>query len=242
MAGFSLILYPFVAGVSGMEQGMTPQQWIDYGAILRQVHGTALPPYLEQIMRRETFVPSGATTLRHLDAHLNERDFDDDPTGRALAGFWRERREEIAKLVARAEELGRRLAGQGLPFVLCHADIHTANVLLDSRGNVWIVDWDETVLAPRERDLMFAVGGIIGGVVGPREEELFFQGYGPTTVDPLGLAYYRYAWAVSDIAAWGSEVVFRPDLGPASRKASADSFMRLFLPGNIASLAFASGV
>jgi len=105
---------------------------------------------------------------------------------------------------------------------------------------VWIVDWDETVLAPRERDLMFVIGGIIGGLVGPRQEELFFQGYGETSVDPLALAYYRYARAVEDIGAYGEEVFFRPDLGPVSKRAAVEGCMSLFTPGSIVSLAFAS--
>lgn len=125
--------------------------------------------------------------------------------------------------------------------MLCHADIHTANVLIDAGGQVWIVDWDETVLAPKERDLMFAVGGGISvEMVGPRDEEFFLQGYGATTIDPLALTYYRYAWAVSDLGASGAEVNFRSDLGPVTRRSAVDLFMGLFSPGNIVSLAFAA--
>jgi spectinomycin phosphotransferase len=123
--------------------------------------------------------------------------------------------------------------------VLCHADLHTGNVLLDDAGRVWIVDWDETVLAPRERDLMFVVGGGIGiGGIGPREEERFFQGYGPASIDPLALAYYRYAWAVSDIGAYGEQVFLRPDLGEVTRHAAVAAFMSLFQPGRIVERAF----
>jgi hypothetical protein len=39
---------------------------------------------------------------------------------------------------------------------------------------------------------MFVVGGGINrALVGPREEELFLQGYGATTLDPLVPTYYR---------------------------------------------------
>lgn len=236
---YALILYPFVAGRTGMEGGMSEQQWIDYGALLRQIHVTDLAPDLARLMRRESFAPPGADAVRRLDAHIGAQAFD-DPAAHALATFWGARREEIHTLLGRAEDLGRRLAQRGPAFVLCHADIHTNNVLLDAEGRVWIVDWDETVLAPRERDLMFVVGGIIGGLVGPHEEELFFQGYGATTVDPFALAYYRYAWAVSDIGAFGEEVFFRPDLGALSRHAAVAAFMSLFRPGNIVALSFAS--
>jgi spectinomycin phosphotransferase len=238
--GYALILYPFVAGTTGMDHGMAPRQWIDYGAILRQIHATALAPDLARIMQRETFVPAGAGLVRELAGHLGGRTFA-DPLAQALATFWQERREDIQTLVERAEDLGRRLARRAPGCVLCHADIHTGNVLLDADQRVWIVDWDETLLAPKERDLMFVVGGISSELVGPREEELFFQGYGATTLDPLALAYYRYAWAVGDIGAYGAQVFLRPDLGEVTKRAAADLFKQLFMPGQIVALAFASG-
>jgi spectinomycin phosphotransferase len=238
--GYALILYPFVAGTTGMDHGMALSQWIAYGAILRQIHATSLPPDLAQLMQRETFVPAGAGLARDLEAHIGGQTFA-DPAAQTLATFWHERRDEIHTLVERAEELGRRLAQRAPQFVLCHADIHTANVLLDADGQVWIVDWDETVLAPKERDLMFVVGsGISDRLVGPRDEELFFRGYGATTLDPLALAYYRYAWAVGDIGAFSAQVFFRPDLGQITRRTAVDLFMSLFLPGQIVALAFAS--
>jgi spectinomycin phosphotransferase len=125
--------------------------------------------------------------------------------------------------------------------VLCHADIHTNNVLLDAGGTVWIVDWDDTVLAPKERDLMFVVGGGLNRtLVGPREEELFLQGYGATTLDPLALTYYRYALAVRDIGEYSEQVFLRPDLGPVTRRSAVGRFLTMFQPGRIVELALAS--
>jgi len=236
VGSYALVLYPFVEGVSGMERGLSEGQWVEYGALLRQVHATVLPPALTRKMRRDPLQPAGAVLVRTLDAHIGARTFD-DPTADVLATFWRARHEDIHVLLDRAEGLGRRLARTSPPFVLCHADIHTGNLLLDAAGQVWIVDWDETILAPRERDLMFAVGGIIAGLVGPREEELFFEGYGGTTLDPYALAYYRYAWALGDVADYGEQVFLRPDLGAITRRAALDGFRSLFLPGNIISLA-----
>lgn len=241
-AGYTLVLYPFVAGQSGMKRGLSDQQWLAYGTLLRQIHDTAPPAGITRVMRREDYTPAGAAPIRALDARIGAHNFD-DPVQDTLAAFWRTHRAEIHTLVERAEDLGRRLARRGPAHVLCHADIHTGNVLVDTAGQIWIVDWDETMLAPRERDLMFVVGGGISRtLVRPREEELFLQGYGAVTPDPLALAYYRYAWAVSDIGAFGEEVFFRPDLGPISRCTACDSFMGLFLPGNIVALAFAAPI
>ena len=104
------------------------------------------------------------------------------------------------------------------------------------------MDWDEAVLAPRERDLMFVVGGIGHGLVGPADTERFFQGYGQTSVDPDLLAYYRCAWAVQDVAAYGEQALLTPDVGHETRCAAVAGFKDLFEPGNIVGLALeASG-
>src|SRR5919201_1920229 len=205
VAGYALILYPFIAGTTDMAPGMVPSQWIAYGAILRQIHTTPITAELAHLMRRETFVPAGAATVRAVDTHIGGQTLA-DPVVQDFATLWNERWDTVHTLVARAEELGQRLAQWAPPCVLCHADIHTNNVLLDAGGTVWIVDWDDTVLAPKERDLMFVVGGGLNRtLVGPREEELFLQGYGATTLDPRALTYYRYALAVRDIGEYSEQ-------------------------------------
>jgi spectinomycin phosphotransferase len=238
--GYTLTLYPFVAGTTGMMHGMAQAQWIAYGAALRRIHEAALPPEIAQLMRHETYVPSGADLIRVLEARIGGASLA-DPAAQELATFWQEQQEIIHTLVERAEDLGQRLAYRTPPQVLCHADIHTNNVLLDAEGQVWIVDWDETMLAPRERDVMFAVGGGINRmVVGPREEELFLRGYGDTALDPIALAFYRYAWAVSDIGDYADQIIRRPDLGAISKRAALETFMTLFQPGSIVALALAA--
>lgn len=238
--GYTLILYPFVEGMSGKDQGMSPSQWIAYGSMLQQIHAARLPADLVEIMPRETFVPAGADLLRALDAHVGERPFA-EPVAQRVASFWRQKRTAIHTLVKRAEELGGMLTRQVPPFVLCHADIHTANVLVGSDERLWIVDWDETTLAPRERDLMFVAGGGINDeMVGPGDEALFFEGYGETKLDPLALTYYRCAWAVSDISAYGADVFLRSDLGQITKQAAVEEFMSLFMPGRIVAKALAS--
>jgi spectinomycin phosphotransferase len=121
--------------------------------------------------------------------------------------------------------------------VLCHADIHTNNLLVEPNGALWVVDWDETRLAPRERDLMFVIGGISASFINPQQEAWCRAGYGPIAINPLALAYYRYAWALSDIGDFAAQVVLRPDLGPVSREAALNACMGLFAPGEIVAIA-----
>jgi spectinomycin phosphotransferase len=236
VAGYALILYPFVAGRTGLDGGMTPEQWRAYGQIMRKVHAAAITPELAATMRRETFAPEWAATLRRVDALLDEPA--PDELTAELAAFWREQRPIIHTVLMRAERLGQQLMAAKLPLVLCHADAHVNNVLLDPAGQPWLIDWDETMLAPKERDLMFVRGGGISrNWAGTADEAAFFAGYGPAVENPLALAYYRYVWAVGDIASYGEQVCLRPDFGEVTRRAGLDMLRSQFAPGNIVDIA-----
>jgi spectinomycin phosphotransferase len=233
---FTLALYPMLKAAIGAEVGLSAAQWRQLGVAVERIHTLTVPPELARLLGRERFRPSRRELLPDLEALLASPDLA-DPVARELAAFWQAHREVISALVERADRQGRWLAGAGFPKGLCHGDLHTWNVLVDGDEQVWIVDWDEAVLAPRERDLMFVVGGIGSGLVSPGDTRSFFQGYGEARIDPVLLAYYRCAWAVQDIAAYGEEAVLSPALGEASRRAALAGFMDLFAPGNIVDLA-----
>lgn len=233
---WSLILYPFVDGRTGMEAGLSERQWAAYGATLRQIHAAAVPPEIAALLRRETYTPRDAALLREVDRRL-QGSLADQPYVRTLAAFWKERRPEILQLLERAKALGEALCRRDLPLVICHADIHTGNVLRNGDEQVWVVDWDEVMLAPKERDLMFVITGIGAGLVSPEQEARCLEGYGPALIDVEALSYYRYAWAVADIAAFSSEALLREDLGADARAAATDWLRSLFAPGNIVEIA-----
>lgn len=234
---FALTLYPMLEARVGAEVGLSPAQWRRLGAAVRQVHAVSPTPELRALVDQETFRPTRRELLPDLEARLAAPA---DPVAGELAGFWRARRDVIAALVEQTDLLGQQLAQRSFPQVLCHADLHTWNVLVDADGELWLVDWDEAILAPRERDLMFVVGGIGHDLVRPGDTDHFFQGYGEASVDPRLLAYYRCAWAVQDIAAYAEQVLLAPGLVEATRRAAVAGFMDLFAPGNIVDLAQAS--
>jgi spectinomycin phosphotransferase len=236
---FALSLYLFIDARMGVEVGLSQQQWRDLGATMQQVHTMALSPELSQIIRRETYIPGQRSLMTDLQAAINRQDWS-SPAQCELAAFWRRQSDAINRLVERADTLGRRLMQSSLPLVLCHADLHTWNVLVDKEQRLWIIDWDETILAPKERDLMFVVGGIGRDLVKPHETACFLQGYGNPAIDTCALTYYRYAWAVQDIAANGERVFFTPDIGEESRRDALLGFMNMFEPGNMVAIAFAS--
>jgi spectinomycin phosphotransferase len=228
---YALVIYPFVEGASVTKRRLSDSQWVAYGAFLRALHDTRLPAELERQVPRESYRPDATDVIRRfLVRRPAVRSASAARVG--LAAFWWARRHEIAQLLERAETLGAGLAKQAPGFVLCHADIHKGNLLIDEHDDLRVVDWDGLVLAPRERDLMFIVGGVVVPPrVEPREEGLFFRGYGPVDLDELALAYYRCAWAVQDIDAFAEEVFLRAGTDEATRSRSATAFRALFARG-----------
>ena len=192
---YTLVVYPFIEGATAMERGMSGEQWAALGATLRQIHALRPTPELAAHLRVERFWSDQIDLVAAVAADLAAGD-PADPIRAELAAFWSERAQQIDQIVEHARELSSELRGRELPHVLCHADIHSANVLVASDGQPWIVDWDEVTLAPKERDLMFVTGGGISEYMfPPGSEQHFYAGYGPAALDPIALAYYRCAWA-----------------------------------------------
>jgi len=121
--------------------------------------------------------------------------------------------------------------------VLCHADIHAWNLLIDANATLYIVDWDTLILAPKERDLMFVGAGLDKLWPSAREEALFYQGYGATEIDPTALAYYRYERIVEDIAAYCQQLLLT-DQGGDDRAEGLRQLVGQFEPGAVIEVAF----
>jgi spectinomycin phosphotransferase len=238
MDGFDLILYPFVIGNEAMKVGMTDAQWTEFGAALKQIHTMKLDGNTLQHVAQESFNPKWGSLAKTLHEQVNVQNYD-DPHQKQLAIFWKENNEKIQTLIERAEMIGKRLQQIDLDFVLCHADIHTANILITQEQDMFIVDWDDILFAPKERDLMFVLGE---GTLETREEHFFLKGYGNAKIDPLVLAYYGYEWCVQEIADFGERVFLTIDTGENTKKDSVEAFMKLFSRGDVVESAFNTSV
>jgi spectinomycin phosphotransferase len=153
------------------------------------------------------------------------------PIAARHASFWIANADRIESLLARAQVLGRQLQGKRFEHILCHSDIHAANILVCGDGRIWLVDWDGPIIAPRERDLLFVVGSKIAGEVTPREEALFFQGYGPVEIDPVALAYFRYERIIEDIGEFGRTIFLQGGISEETRAATVRLVLGCFEPG-----------
>jgi len=232
----TLIVYPFVEGQNGFCYNLTDDQWVTLGKVLRQVHEFDVPPSIKDRIRREVYSSKWREAVRLLYAHI-----DGNPTGDEIAlklrSFMKDHRVAIHRLVDRAEQLSQKIQEQSPEFVLCHSDIHGGNVLIDVNGAIYIVDWDEPIMAPKERDLMFIGGGVANIWNNPHEERCFYKGYGKTKINTAILAYYRHERIVEDIAIYGQALLLTT-AGDEERLEMYKQFVAMFEPRGVVDIAF----
>jgi spectinomycin phosphotransferase len=203
---YKIILYPFVDGRDGFEMELSDKHRRILGAELKRIHTTKIPPDLKRLVPQETYSPRWREIIRSLQVQAENNFFHDSIVAR-LAEFIKSKRDEITHLVERAEQLSLELQSQPSELVLCHTDIHGRNILIGDNNKLYIVDWDNPILAPKERDLMFIGGGIDQIWKSEREEAIFYEGYGKTEINLSALAYYRYERIIQDVADYGEQVL-----------------------------------
>lgn len=240
VSGFYLSAYPFIAGRDAYDAGLTDGHWIEFGQTLKGIHAAALPPEIAARIPKESFSGQWRERVRHFQRQIDEMTFA-DPVSVALADLLKRQRVVVDTLVRRAERLGALLQTNLSPFVLCHADIHAWNMLIQPDGTFYVVDWDTIILAPKERDLMFIASGLFGKARTPEQEEtLFYQGYGDQRqADPVGLAYYRYERIVQDIGEYCEEI-FLTEPGGENRAQGLRQLSSQFEPCQVVDMALRS--
>ncbi|WP_026875178.1 phosphotransferase [Jiangella gansuensis] len=225
--GRRLSLLPWVSDDDGLDGRMTRVHWESFGRLLAAVHDARVrDTWVDDTMAHagtdavaaSATSESAATVIAAVDAVSHRLDgggdgHRDDDLVRELGLAWRAGTDLLTQLRGRVTTLEQTVRERpGRPAVVCHTDAHLGNVLVGDGGDVWLIDWDDAAVAPRERDLMFVVGGLPGfAPVGEREQEWFFAGYGPADLDQELLSYYRGIRALDDIAQLATAVLDGPD-------------------------------
>jgi spectinomycin phosphotransferase len=225
----TLMLYPFIRGRSAMAVGLTDDQWVTFGQTLRAVHDSGLESRFAQALPMERFDVPAAASVKKI-REVAERQPQTSGASHRLAQVYRQQAERIDAVLARSEELGATLGERRLGRVLCHTDIHTNNILVTDAGEIHLVDWDGPMIAPRERDLWFVIGGKIARNVESHEEARFFEGYGTVSIDREAIIYYRYERFLEDLAEFGRTVFLDPLPTAAARDREVDLTESYFGP------------
>ncbi|SDX92877.1 phosphotransferase enzyme family protein [Paenibacillus sp. CF384] len=204
---WTVVVYPFIKGDSSFD-GMSAEQWNKLGTTLQHIHRIPLPPEGLQSLRQETFdTTEYARWIRTFEDQLGRFE-GGSPLDRTLHASWVAHRMTIHAKLAELVELAGTLQSRKIPHVICHADLHPANVIRDQAGEVFVIDWDEVMLAPKERDFIF---------VSHPHDQAFFQGYGAVEVDEQVLSYYRLERVLQDLIECARNVWMMDELGEETK-------------------------
>lgn len=83
--------------------------------------------------------------------------------------------------------------------VVTQREPHTANVIRDAEGGVRLVDWDTTLIGPRERDLWMTLDMDITGC------DEYRHVIGPVRLNEEALGLYRERWTLAEICVYVAE-------------------------------------
>lgn len=233
---FTLIVSPFIEGQDGFSRDLTDDQWVTLGKVMKQIHEINVPSSIQPLIRREDYSPKWREAARSLYAHI-ESEPSGDEIALKLMAFMKKHSVTIHRLVDRAEQLGKQIQDHTQQFVLCHSDIHGGNVLMHGNDIIYMVDWDDPIMAPKERDLMFIGGGIANVWNKPHEEKFFYKGYGKTEINMPTLAYYRHERIVEDIAVLGQQLLLT-SVDNQNKMESYKHFIDQFEPQGVVEIAF----
>jgi spectinomycin phosphotransferase len=226
---YKVILYPFIEGHDGYENRLTFEQWVAFGRALKQFHSTDFPAGLTEKVPQENFSTRWRATVKKFYQRFRHEAFI-EPAAAELTGFLKSKETETMDLINRAERYAQVLQEQPSPFILCHADIHGWNLLIDHQAALYMVDWDTLLFAPKERDLMFIGSGPGDSGYTPQQEEaMFYQGYGQTDVNQIALAYYRYERIIEDLAVYCNQI-FLSDQGGKDRLTAVENVKSNYQP------------
>jgi Ser/Thr protein kinase RdoA (MazF antagonist) len=151
---YYIAVFDFIAGKTVEHSIMTPDQMYSLGTLLARMHTTIalvkgkyhqerfelpeinFPELLSRLMRAS----SSEVTVRRECAKI------------LCANLVALRREYQQGIVAL-----RRIEGRPIDYVICHGDPTPGNILLSTKGILYLVDvgYDNPILAPREKDLAF---------------------------------------------------------------------------------------
>lgn len=223
------MLYPFIDGNTSW-LGMTDAHWKDVGTTFKRIHQVMLPPSGFEALRKETFDPTEYTRwVRVIETQLAHSE-GKSASERALRSSWMAHQSTIHMIITSLEKLAGELQTRILPYSICHADLHPANLLRNHSGQVFVIDWDDVMLAPKERDFLFIQISSADSEALPGTPA-FFQGYGQTEIDWVALTYYRYERVIQDLVACTQEVFFRDDLGEETKADSVQLFRAILAEG-----------
>jgi spectinomycin phosphotransferase len=203
-------LYTFVAGETlANAYPMPPALVRRIGQALAALHMIHIPRQFQQHAAEDSLTaPFDLRLLADL-ASLSTISAHDAAYLQQLREIIWPRRELICGFLARGQDYARRASQLEVRPVLCHGDPWGGNIILESTGQLVLLDWESAVLAPPERDAFLYMSG------SEADFAAFDAGYRAIQGEAVRwhaewLAYYAYRQQLRNLAQWLHDLLYEP--------------------------------
>jgi len=198
--GFQIALFDWISGRTAEEHKLADTQSERLGELLAKIHQTKT--IIGDYSVRETFaIPFKNRFLAIFDS-MSKITNKSTKYRTRLKLFLGPHRQEFMRELETLERLQRKVKTLNLEFVNCHGEPSPGNILSSDNGEVHLLDWDDPICAPKEKDLLFFKDNF----------EPVMKGYsafsGDTVIDQDVLEFYGHMWNLGEIAYYGSKLLF----------------------------------
>ena len=211
---YALRVAPFVEGESktwGPYE--TADERREVAQLLGRLHATTVPNGLTR--RDDLAIPSRSVlgeAVRELD-----RPWESGPFAEPARLLLREHAHALERRLDEYDDLASRVRESSAAWVVTHGEPHRANFVRAPSGTLHLLDWDTTLLAPRERDLRFVLDEDLTGL------SEYVATTGPATLDREALDLFARWWNLADVCLF-TAVFRRPHTRTADTIACWENF------------------
>jgi spectinomycin phosphotransferase len=167
------------------------------GALVGRLHAASgLVP--AGLPGREDFALPGRAALEAGLAQL-DTPWNGGPFGELARALLRAHAGSVRERLRAFDRVAPRLRDEPTAWAVTHGEPHSANVIREPGGGLRLVDWDTTLVAPRERDLWMVLDDDLTGW----DEYRAVAGSDRLDEDLLG--FYKERWALAEIGMYMAE-------------------------------------
>jgi len=197
---FHIALFDLISGTTAEQHELTVRQLERLGELLARIHQSKT--MIGEYSVRERFEIPFRDRLVAIFNDMSKISGNSTKYKTQLKFFLEPHRQKFMEELETLRVLQRKVRRKNLEFVNCHGEPSPGNILSSNDGEIYLLDWDDPIFAPKEKDLLFFkdnIGPVMKGY------SVFSQ---DTVIDQDVLEFYGHLWNLGEIAYYGGKILF----------------------------------
>lgn len=194
-----LVLFEYIKGETWTEKELSEEQFKKLGKIIAQIHVSKNK--IGAYPMKEDFRNPFANNFKNIYSAMKKFD---NPSiyQKELIDIYKKHRIKFIREFEELEATGNKLKKSSVELVNCHGEPSPGNIMVSDTGEIYLLDWDSPLFAPKEKDLLFFSSNM----------RPVLEGYGKISNDTVinrdAKSFYTHLWNAQEIVDWARRVLF----------------------------------